>query len=204
MDDLIVKFCEDRRSWLVVIAGTLALGLVLVLPEVDDYGAVCAEQSDLAEKLTAAHESAQQLPGFETRRAEQMELISERLGKTLTADNEPEFRNNLVMMVREAGCQLRRLNVGNAVARPWGEGDDPLERTYDNKLRATSFQLERRQVSLALVGPTANVRRLIERMEEQDTQVHVQSLDLKPEGGDGRRAELTMELWYFTLARPTI
>lgn len=203
MDDIIVKFCEDRRSWLVVIAGTLTLGLVLVLPQVDEYVAVCVEQADLAEKLAAAKQSAEQLPGFEIRRAEQVEVIAERLRRTLNEQNEPDFRNDLVMMVRESGCQLRRLNVGTAVSRDWGEGDDPLETTFDKKLAATGFKLERRQVSLSLVGPSSNVRRLIEQLEQQDKQGHVQSLDLKPDRGDGRRAELSLELLYFTLARPS-
>lgn len=201
MDDTIVKFCEDRRSWLVVIAGTLTLVLVFVLPQVDDYVAVCREKTEVARELTLAQEAARLLPGYEQRYTEQSELLAEQLAETLTEENEAEYRSSLVKLIRDSGCQLRRLNISPAVIRDWGRDDDPLEKTYNKKLKPTGYQLQRRQVSLTLSGPTASVRRLIERFEQHDKQVHLQTLDLKPSAGNGRRVELTMELWYFTLER---
>ncbi|QDU57128.1 hypothetical protein [Aeoliella mucimassa] len=203
MDDQIVIFCQDRRSWLIVIAGTLLLGLVFVLPEVDDYIALCNEKSEIAEKLALAEESARMLPGFETRYSEQTAKAEEQRNKTLNENNEAEFRNAIVKMVRDSGCQLRRLNVGSPVSREWGHDDDPLEKNFNRKLTPTTFQLERRQVTLSLAGPSNSVRRLIESFEQNDKQVHVQTLDLKPSTGDGSRVELSLELWYFTLARKT-
>lgn len=201
MDDAIVKFCEDRRSWLVVIAGTLAVVLVLVLPQVDEYVAVCREKTEIAKELTLAEEAARLLPGHEKRYAEQSEVLAEQLATTLTEENEADYRNGLVKLVRDSGCQLRRLNVGSATVRDWGQDDDPLEKSYNKKLKPTGYKLERRQVSLSLTGPTVSVRKLIERLEQQDKQVHLQTMDLKPDAGNGRRVELTMELWYFTLIR---
>lgn len=204
MDDLIVKFCEDRRSWLFVTAVTLGLCLVFVLPCVDEYVAVCSEKTEVADQLALAKESAELLPGLEKRRAEQIATVNMQLGKTLCEENEAEYRNSVVKMVRETGCQLRRLNIGSPTSRDWGLGDDPLEKITNKKLQPSGFQLERRQVSLSLVGPSAGVRRLIERLEEQDKQVYVQAIELKPGTGDGRRVELTMELWYFTLKSSSV
>ncbi|CAK9037525.1 Secretin OutD (General secretion pathway protein D) (Pectic enzymes secretion protein OutD) (Type II secretion system protein D) (T2SS protein D) [Durusdinium trenchii] len=144
----------------------------------------------------AAHRNAALLlPGFEKRYTERSEALAEQLAKTLTEENEAEYRNGLVKLVRDSGCQLRRLNVSPAIVREWGQDDNPLEKAYDKKLKPTGYQLERRQVSLTLSGPTDSVRRLIERFEKHDKQVHLQTLNLKPDGGNGRRVELTMEMW---------
>ncbi|WP_442481531.1 hypothetical protein [Aeoliella sp. SH292] len=202
MDDLIVKFCEDRRSWLFVIGGTLSLVLVFLMPEVDDYVAVCNEETEVAEKLASAEQAAAMLPAFETRHAKQAEVVAQSVARTLTADNEADYRNTIVTLVRETGCQLRRLNISAASVRDWGQQDNPLEKTYNKKLKPTGFLLERRQVSLSLAGPSASVRRLVEQFEQQDKEVYVEGLELKPDAGDGRRVELNMELWYYTLARP--
>jgi hypothetical protein len=201
MDDLIVKFCEDRRSWMFVIAGTLGMSLVFVMPCVDEYVAVCAEKTEIAEKLRLATEAAKLLAGFEQRRAEQLVVVQERLGKTLNDQNEAEYRNTIVKLVRDAGCQLRRLNIATPTSRVWGQADDPLEKSARKNLQPSGFQLERRQINLSLVGHSANVRQLLERLENEDKQVYVQAIDLKPGAGDGRRVELSMELWYFTLKR---
>lgn len=203
MDDLIVKFCEDRRSWLFVTAGTLGVCLLFVLPCVDDYVAVCREESDIAAELSTASQSAELLPGFEQRRAKQMAVVAERLNGTLHEENEADYRNAIVKMVRDARCQLRRLNIGAPASRDWGNEDNPLQKAAPKNLQPSGFQLERRQVNLLLVGSPANVRLLIERMEKEDKLVHVHAMDLKPGAGDGRRVELSMELWYFTLTRPT-
>lgn len=202
MDSLIVTFCEDRRSWLIVIAGTLGLCLVLVLPAVDEYLAVSVEKSDIADQLALAEESAQLLDGFEQRRAEQELVVADQLAKTLNEDNEAEYRDTIVKMVRETGCQLRRIQIAKPTFRDWGDGDTPLEGTLGKGIQPTGFKLERRQIMLSLAGPSASVRQLIESFEKQEMQVHVQAIDLRPQG-DGRRVELSMELWYFTLKRPT-
>ncbi len=202
MDDLIVKLCEDRRSWLFVTAGTLGLCLVFVLPCVDEYLAVCAEIHDLKEELERADESAAALAGFEQRRVEQIVEVDQQLDKTLNEDNEAEYRNSMVRMVRSSGCQLRRLHIGSPIVRDWGHGDSPLDARSKKKLTPTGFRLERRQVNLVLVGPSANVRKLMNSIESEDKLLHVQALELKPSSGNGRGVELGMELWYFTLNRP--
>ena len=203
MDDLIVKVCEDRRSWLFVIVGTLLLGLVFVMPAVDEYIALCSEKSEITDKLASAEESARLLPGYEKRYAEQASAAEEQRNKTLHEGNEADFRNTVVKLVRDSGCQLRRLNVSSPKVREWGQADNPLENTFNRKLKPTGFQLERRQVTLSLAGTAASVRRLVETFEKQDKQVHVQALDLRPSAGDGSRVELSLELWYFTLVRKT-
>lgn len=202
MDDLIVKFCENRRSWLFVVGGTLVLALVLVLPQVDEYLAVADEKSAVLKKLELAEESARLLPGYEQRVIEQSEIVTERLGNTLNQQNEADYRNAIVKLVRESGCQLRRLNVGVANLREWGQGDDPLEKTKNKSLAKTGFQLERRQVSLLLAGPSKNVQKLLERFEGYEKLVHVESLNIRPTSEAGRSVELSMELYYYTLSRP--
>lgn len=201
MDDLIVKFCEDRQSWLFVTVGTLGLSLLFVLPCVDEYLAVRAEKSDIAEQLASAEDSAKLLTDYEQRRVHQSELVAKRLDRTLNDQNEADYRKAIVKMVRDTGCQLRRLSIGAPHSRDWRRGDHPLEKNALKTLKPTGFELERRQVSLALVGSATNIQRLIERLERQDKQVHVQGMNLKPGGGDKRRVELSLELWYFTLRR---
>lgn len=201
MDDLIVKFCEDRRSWLVVIAGTLLLGLLLVLPGVDDYVAVCAEKDETANQLARSEDSAAQVDTYEARVEEKNQELKQQLDKTLHEENVTEYRNSMVKLVRDSGFQLRRLAVGGASSRAWGEQDQPLEKTYNKKLTPTGYQLEKRNVNLSLTGPASNLRRLLDRFEKHETQVHLQRVDLRPSGGDGSRVELSMELWYFTLRR---
>lgn len=202
MDDLIVKFCEDRRSWLFVVGGTLALALVLVLPQVDEYVAATGEKNALVEKLALAEESARLLPSYEQRADEQSQIVTERIDSTLNQQNEAEYRNSIVKLVRESGCQLRRLNVSVASSREWGQDDDPLEKIKNKKLPNTGFQLECRQVSLLLAGSSNSVRKLMQRFEEHNKVVHVESLHMKPASGNGRNVELSMELYYFTLNRP--
>ncbi|MGI9456513.1 MAG: hypothetical protein ACR2NU_08120 [Aeoliella sp.] len=201
MDDLIVNFCEDRRSWLVVIAGTLGLALVLVLPGVDEYLAVCDENAELTDQLATAELAAGQVGGYEKRVAEKEAVVKQALAKTLHQENVVEYRNSIVKLVRETGCQLRRLNINPPQARDWGEQDNPLDRQSDKKLRPSGFQLEKRVAQLSLAGSSANVRRLLERFEKQREQVHIHGIELRPGRGDGRRVELSLELWYFTLAR---
>lgn len=201
MDDLIVTFCEDRRSWLVVIGGTLLLGLLLVLPGVDEYVAVCAEKEETADKLALAEQAAAQVDTYEARVAEKRQKLEQQLNKTLHDENQTEYRNGMVKLVRESGCQLRRLTIGEPVSRKWGKEDEPLQKTFNKKLKPTGYQLHRRNVTLALSGPATNIRRLLDRFEKHETQVHLQKVDLRPRAGDGARVELTMDLWYFTLKR---
>jgi len=201
MDDLIVKFCEDYRSWLFVIAGTLGLALVFVLPAVDDYAAVCEEKTDLTGQLAKAEKAAGQVRRYERKMEEKNAVVELARSKTVHQENRTEFRNAIVKMVRENGCQLRGWDIGNPVVRVWGEKDDPLARQPNKKTKSSGYQLEKRIAKLSLVGPSANVDRLLERFEQREEKVHVHGIELRPGRGNDRRVELSLELWYFTLAR---
>lgn len=201
MHNVVVTFCQDRRSWLFVVAGTLLLILLLLMPAVDDYGALCAEKSELADQLALAEKTVAQAPLYETRLAEKANQLAAARAKTLDESQLSDFRNALVKMVRDSGCQLVRLSIGNAQSQNWVEGDTPLVRNQAKKSRETGFQLEKRVVSLALAGTTTNIRRLMENMEKSGKLMHIEGVDLRPTGPEATRAELSLDLWYFALVR---
>ncbi|HEY3395048.1 MAG TPA: hypothetical protein VGK58_20255, partial [Lacipirellulaceae bacterium] len=55
------RFCESKHRWLIVIAGTFVVGLVLVLPLVDAYSAGRDEKAALLTELDSAKNVAAEL-----------------------------------------------------------------------------------------------------------------------------------------------
>ncbi|MEN1680101.1 MAG: hypothetical protein AAGJ46_10945 [Planctomycetota bacterium] len=201
-NELIDRFCESRHRTLIVIGATLVAALVTVLPQVDQYLDLRAEQDEKAEQLVEAGQTAELLAGLRERvtaTTAQREALESR---TLRADAVPRWRNTLVNMVRESGCTVRRISLGAVRTRRWRENDWPLADPKDNTAgKDTPFALETRPVSLSVTGSIGEVRDLLARIESDGMLVHASGLEMRPTRQDGREVQMELELWCFALER---
>jgi hypothetical protein len=200
-DSLIRKFCESRHRWLIVATGTLLTSVATLLPAVDDYFVKQSSRNGLSEKLAAARETALRLPSLEARvKAIRTELDSLESRAVVDA-NLADYRSRLVEVVRESGCQIRRIEVSQPALRPWKAGDRPLDDQPNPNGQVTPFSLERRSMVLAVDGTMPAIHELLNKLEEQQTIAHPHRVHLQGISSDGGTVTLELELWLFALSR---
>jgi hypothetical protein len=197
------NFCESRHRWLIVIAGTFAVGLVLVIPLVDAYCAGRNEKETLLAELDSARQIAAELSETEGRVAAEIAQLKVFEARTTDEDSLPVLRGKLVDLAKETGCNVRRLSVGTASSRPWNPGDDPINPTASPKPGESSsaFTLEWRPVTISVSGTSASLRTLLDRIAAAGMLMHAKSLEMYPANPARQSLSLDMELWYFTLVR---
>ena len=200
-DSLARRFCESRHRWLIVAIATALLALVALLPMVDDYFDKSTSRSDLTEELAAARLTAESLPAYE-KQAEQVRSELEALEvRAVDEAGVAKFRSRLVDLVRESGCQIRRIDVGAPTRRPWSENDDALAEIGLPRGAAAPFTLERRSVVLAVDGNMPAVHELLDRLEKERTLSHPHRLQMQGASANGETVTLELELWLFALSR---
>ena len=196
-------FCESRRRWLIVIAGTFVVALVLILPLADLYFAERNAKVELSAELADTHQVVDTIAESEAHLAAKTAELKTYEARVVDEQSLPALRTRLVELARDTGCSLRRLNVGSASTRPWHEADDPT--TSDTKAKSaehtTGFNLEWRPVTVSVTGSNANLCSLLERMEADHMFMHTKNFEMHPDGEGRKNLNLDMELWYFNLAR---
>jgi hypothetical protein len=200
-DSLIRKFCESRHRWLIVATATGLVGLLVLLPMVDDFFDKRSSRSDLADDLVRARHTAGQLPMFEKEAKAVRDELATLEVRTVEEAGVARFRSRLVDMVRESGCQIRRIEVGSPTRRPWTENDKPLSETSSPDALSTPFALERRSVVLSVDGGMEAVRELVARLEKEQTLSHPHRVQLQAGSSGGEMVTLELELWLFALSR---
>jgi hypothetical protein len=203
IETLLRRFCESKHRTLIVIAGTFVVGLLLVLPLVDVYCADRDEKEALLAELESAQQVAGTLPQLESRVTEKLAQLEAFQRRTVDEESLPALREKLMDLAKEAGCSIRRLNVGAPTSRHWTPGDSPIAPATDTKRNEaeTNFQLEWRPVSISLSGTSANLRSMIERVASAGMLMHTKSLEMYPSSPSRQSLTLDLELWYFTLVR---
>src|SRR5689334_130109 len=160
------RFCEFKHRKLTVIAGTIIVGLLLVMPLVDSIRAGRDEREALLTELESAQSVASELQSFESKVNEKLASLKSLEGRTVDDASLPLLRGKLVDFAKETTCSIRRLNVGGVGSRPWHSGQDPLATTPDRKPTDanSNFILEWRPVNLSLSGNSASLRNMVERL----------------------------------------
>ena len=205
-ESLLREFCESRNRWLIITIVTLALGLVIVLPIADDYFDNQENCRALDEELVHAKEAAASLPKFQQRVEALNKQVAELESLAVNDDTVGKYRSRLVDLVRETGCQMRRIDVNEAYRRPWMEEDLPLaeKQPRGKEGRPTPFVLDRRSVLLTVDGSTASIYALLEKLREGSTFMHLRRLKLNAANHVGNKVTMEIELWLFSLLRKTV
>jgi hypothetical protein len=201
---LIRKFCESRYHWPIVATATALIALATVVPQADDYFDNRTNRNELSEELAHARQTAQALPTYERRAAAIRENLEALDARSVDETGLAPFRSRLVGVVRDSGCQIRRIELGTPLRRPWKQDDDPLTPLTENpnQAQATPFTLERRIVLLAVDGPMPAILDLLARLEQERTLSHPHRVHLQPASSGGENVMLELDMWLFALARP--
>jgi len=203
IEEALRRFCESPKRWLIVTAVTFVVGLLLVLPLVDVYCAERDEKEAVLADLGLAKQVTSELGRFEDRVDARLAELRVLEARTIDEEEVPEFRGRLVDMVREAGCSLRRLNVGTALSRPWHAGDDPVSPRADAKRgeEDAELNLQWRPVTISLSGSISSLQSFLQRLEAAGMMMHTRTFEMYPSSPSRRTLTLDMELWYYTLTR---
>ena len=94
------RFCEFKHRKLTVIAGTIIVGLLLVMPLVDSIRAGRDEREALLGELESAQSVASDLKPFETRVTEKLAQLKSLEGRTVD-DVEQRLRLRVLELERQ-------------------------------------------------------------------------------------------------------
>lgn len=203
IESLAERFTESRHRWLIVTGVTFVIALASCLPQVDQLVAERSERAELLEQLAQAEQVAGRLPSYEKRVAEKTEELNRLRLREVDEAQLAKLRSWLVSAARQAGCQVRRIDLSPPVTRSWTDDDNPITTPEGSqKNLKTPFRLETRNISFSVTGATSEVLALLKTLDEDARLKHAHSVDLKPAARNASELQLDLTLWYFALVRP--
>jgi len=195
------------RTW-GVITLTFAIGLAVILPAADEYTASRDRQAQLTATLENTRSIVARLDEFEGMVAQRLQKLEELENRTTRDQQAQAFRERVVTMVRESGCQMRRVRLGQPTSRRWHENDNALDQVASiTKGPETVLMLNVQPVSLSVTGTTAGVKSLLEQLHRSGKLMHTKSFALRPAGlENAKEVLLDVEFLLFDLteAQPVV
>jgi Tfp pilus assembly protein PilO len=192
---------HEKRRWIVITA-TFLTGVLIGLPAVEEYMAAGARMRDAQEKLTEAKRQLQHLPElkrlFDARKQELQGLEA----KAVTPQEIANLHATLQQLIRETGCEMRRLDIGEPSTRAWMSSDSPTRRGKVGALgQETPFQLVSRTAVLRMEGTMTNLYRFLARVSQLDRFIHTRQVRLDRSQRNEEVTELEMQFELFDLVR---
>ena len=195
-------FCESRHRKLIVAIVTGLVGLALLVPLSDEYFDNRESRRTLTEDLDRVREMEATLPSFLERVSSREAEVQELEAVTVSDKSIADYRDGLLEIVRESGCQMRNLQAGQPTSRPWLKNDNPLiKQVKATKKNKTPFRLERRSLTLLVDGDMTSIHKFLAKLEQDSKAAFPHRVKLSAAPGRSGTATLEMNLWLFALAR---
>ena len=200
---LLRKFCESPRRKLIVVIATVVIGLVVLVPMVDEYFDIRENYMTLADELDFSRETVASLPSLESQVLKVSGELKSLEDRTVTGQNVSQYRSRLVGLIRDADCKVRRLEVSQPTRRPWLENDNPRLQKIPpgTTVTKTPFSLEKRSVTLLVDGTMENIQELMKQLNEDHSFAYPNRLKLHTNNRRRGVVTLEMEMWLFALGR---
>ena len=190
---------HPKRVWIITIL-TLAILLVFAWPAVDSYSAATTAQSAALEKLEGAEEATARLEQYVGQLAKRQAQSLEMEKKLLTPAEIERLRNELIGMIRDAGCTARKIRLSDPITRIWFDEDNPLEsKNRNDQDKKSPYRLKTQLLSLAVTGSLPNVHELLVKIADFDKLIHTGGFFLKKSVEDPSVVELELDLMMFDL-----
>jgi hypothetical protein len=175
--------------------------LAFVAPLVDELYDNLKRCTELKVELARAESTAKSLSAWEVRLAETTEQLTALETRAVSEATLAEYRSRVVDLVRTSGCQMRRIDIGPPVARPWQANDHAVRTDKAQGQEPTPFALERRSLTLVVDGTMPAIYDLLNKLDEEADLAYSRSLRMQPGNRQGKAVTLELELWLFNLTR---
>ncbi len=192
---------QHPRQWLIVTAGTFVIGLVVLLPLVDEYQRMQLERAELEAQLAECEQLASNRKPLAERVRVELAHLEQIEARTVSEDRIQPFRAEIVARVRASGCHLRRVATASMQRRPWLKQDDPLLPATAGKhdRDRTDYELTIQPITVTVSGTMPQVKRLLEMLEEHQPIGYAKNFSLRPVGTSTQEVVLELELWLYGL-----
>lgn len=201
-DSPIRKFCESPRRGLIAAIVTALLAIATLTPMADEYMEKSKDFAALEEELDRARETASDLPQLEDRTTKLLARLEQIEERCVSEETLSKYRTRLVEIVRDAGCQMRSLNLASPTLRAWNEGDSPLEAAIRGAQGTpTPFSLETRTVNLSVSGGAREIYQFLDKLKDESTLVYPDKLEMQSDGRGGDVVNVNLEMRLFALSR---
>jgi len=183
---------SGSRRW-IVITITLAVSMLVIWPAADDYSALRGQRGKLLTVLEETRRAVAPLESLEVqaaRRRAELEQLESRLVKE---DQVHVFRRQVLTLVRESGCIMRRIRVGSPATQPWID-DGGLPSAPSARATAGRWLVRTRPLSLSVSGSLEEIKTLLARLHGAGRWLHTRNLSLRAEGTSAGQVVLEMEL----------
>ena len=192
MDDLAEQFLDHpKRRWFVG-GAVAAVLLAAALPAVEGLAATRAEAAELRAAVAQSELESGNLAELRARFAELKAAAKaadgagpESAGRGLTDDAAESLRVSLTAAVRDAGCHVRAVQLGDPTVLPWADGPPPVPGTpaaaaaaglSKPAREAAAYDLVTRRLTVDCVGTLPAVVALLGRAADADP--HARPADL--------------------------
>ena len=193
---------HPKRVW-IVISLTLVIGLVFTWPAVDSYSAARDHRAKLESDLLEGEAQAGRVDLYQKQAEKKLSQLKKLEERALSPAQIEKLRNQLVVMVKDSRCKLRRVRLGDASLRPWYDEDDPLEsRARSDSDKKTPFRLRTQPLNLAITGNLTDVNEFLAKLSQEDRLIHTGGFHLRKSMEDKNLVELEMDLLLFDLVLP--
>lgn len=190
---------HPKRVW-IVISLTLVIGLVFTWPAVDSYSAARDHRAALEADLQEGNALVGKVDLYRKQAEKKLAQLKELERKALSPAQIEQLRNQLVVIVKESHCKLRRVRLGDASLRTWYDEDHPLEsRTRPESDKKSPFRLKTQSLNLAVTGNLNDVSEFLQRLSQQDRLIHTGGFQLRKSMEDKDLVELEIDLLLFDL-----
>ena len=200
IDTILRTFVEHpKRRW-IVITTTFVIGVVFTWPAVDYYFAAVANHRQLLAEVDEGATTASRLDLYQKQLEKQTEKLRTLEAKALSPEGVERFRSQATEWVKESGCQLRRVKLGEVQLRPWYDDDHPLEtQVRTEKDKKSPFKLRQQSLNLLVTGPVDKVSEFLARLSEKELLLHTGNLQLRRNSENPSLVEMDLDLVLFDL-----
>ena len=192
---------HPKRVWIVIFL-TLGIGLVFTWPAVDSYSAAKDRRAKLESELQEGEALVAKVDLYQRQAEKKQAQLQELEAKTLSPAEIEKLRSQLVVMVKESHCMVRRVRLGDSSLRQWYDEDSPLElRVRQESERKSAFRLKTQPLNLAITGNLNDVSDFLARLSQQDRLIHTGGFQLRKSTEDKNLMDLEIDLLFFDLVQ---
>ena len=192
---------HEKRVW-IVITLTFLTGLVLTLPAVEEYSAAATRVANAREKLAEVNRQLDNLPQLQRLFTDKEREVAKLEAKSITQKEVEHLHSTLQQMIRDSGCEMRTLNIGDPTSRTWMSNDSPTKRfSVGNPGQETPFQLVSRTAVLKMEGAMPNVYHFLARVNQLERFIHAKQIRLERSPRNETSTELEMNFELFDLVK---